>query len=129
MKQQISSRKEVALLVSSFYQLVRADELLGPIFNKAIAEDEWPAHLDKLTDFWETNLFGVRKFKGNPQFAHRKVDKENNYGIEQLHFGRWLNLWFTTIDRLFEGSRAERAKQAARKMSTGLFLAIWHGRP
>lgn len=52
-----------------------------------------------------------------------------NYSIEQTHFGVWLQLWFETIDQLFEGELAFKAKQSARKMATGQFLTIWNNRP
>ena len=72
----IESREDVSLLVHTFYSKIRKDDLLGPIFNAHISEEEWPQHLIKLTDFWETNLFGVRKFKGSPTKKHLKVDKK-----------------------------------------------------
>ena len=59
----IKNREDIHLLVNTFYSKIRKDELLGPIFNSHISENQWPHHLMKLTDFWETNLFGVRKFK------------------------------------------------------------------
>lgn len=129
MMKSIDNRKDVETLVNRFYAKIRRDDLLGPIFNSHIPEEKWPEHLSKLADFWETNLFGIPKFKGNPSQAHIKVDKNLNYGVEQKHFGRWLQLWFETIDDLFVGLRAERAKNAARKMSTGQFLMMWHNRP
>lgn len=122
---QIDNRSDINILVNSFYSKVRVDELLGPIFNAHISDDKWPEHLDKLTDFWETNLFGVAKFKGNPTQKHINVDKNLNYSIEQKHFGRWLQIWFETIDELYEGEYADKAKNSARKMSTGQYLAIW----
>lgn len=126
---EIQSRADVFLLVSNFYAQVRQDDLLAPVFKAHIAEDEWPNHLERLTDFWVTNLFGVRAFKGNPMRIHRQVDQNLEHKIDQIHFSRWLQLWFQTIDNLFEGLRAQRAKDAARKMATGLFLAIWNSRP
>lgn len=126
---QIGNRSDINILVNSFYSKVRVDELLGPIFNAHISDDKWPEHLDKLTDFWETNLFGVAKFKGNPTQKHINVDKNLNYSIEQKHFGRWLQIWFETIDELYEGEYADKAKNSARKMSTGQYLAIWQQRP
>jgi len=124
MLKQIENRKDVSLLVRNFYAKIRAHAFLGPIFNKAIAEEDWEAHLEKLTDFWETNLFGIPKFKGNPMQAHRNVDAAENHSIEMEHFGHWLQLWFSTIDEHFEGARADKAKQAARKMATGLFMGM-----
>lgn len=125
----IENRADISILVNTFYAKIRKDELLGPIFNRHIAEDEWPAHLSKLTDFWETNLLGVSKFKGNPVAAHVNVDRNLNYSIEQTHFGKWLQLWFETINQLYKGELANRAKDGARRMSTRQFMAIWNHRP
>lgn len=125
---QIKNREDVSLLVHKFYEKIRNDDLLGPIFESHIADDHWKVHLDKLTDFWETNLFGIPKFKGNPTQKHINVDKNMNHQIEQTHFGKWLQLWFETIDELFEGEYADKAKFSARKMATSQFLAIWGSR-
>ncbi len=126
---EITTRTDISLLVHTFYDKIRQEPTLGPIFNHHIAEEEWPAHLEKLTDFWESNLMGVQKFRGNPTAKHAQVDAHMNYSIDQTHFAKWLNLWFSTIDELFEGEKANQAKHMARKMSTGQFLAIWRHRP
>ncbi|HLV53224.1 MAG TPA: group III truncated hemoglobin [Cryomorphaceae bacterium] len=123
----IDDREDVSLLVNTFYAKIRRDDMLGDIFNRHV--DDWPAHLSLLTDFWESNLFRVPKFRGNPPEAHRRVDHHENNSITPEHFGRWMKLWYETVDELFVGERAEMAKALARRMSTGLFLAIWHGRP
>lgn len=125
----IETRNDVSVLVHTFYTKIRKDELLGPIFNAHIPEDKWPEHLNTLTDFWESNLFGLIKFKGDPSQKHIDVDKNLGYKIEQTHFGKWLQLWFETIDELYQGDRAIKAKLFARKMSTGQFLSIWQARP
>lgn len=125
----INNREDISQLVHTFYSKIRKNELLGPIFNRHISEEQWPEHLKKLTDFWETNLFGIAKFKGSPSAKHITVDENMNHTIEQIHFGVWLQLWFETIDQLFEGELAAKAKQSARKMSTGQFLIIWNNRP
>ena len=113
MKTDIQNRKDVNILVCSFYDEIRKDDLLGPIFNKMIPKEDWPAHLEKLTDFWETNLFGVAKFKGNPTLKHLLTDAAFNHMITQKHFDRWLSIWKKTIDNLYEGDLATRAQMAA----------------
>ncbi len=128
-KKTIENREDINRLVHAFYRRIRKDELLGPIFNSHIANEQWPAHLDKLTDFWETNLLGVPKFKGHPSQKHAAVDRNLGHTIEQVHFGTWLNLWFETIDKLYEGELADKAKESARRMANGQYLAIWHNRP
>jgi len=47
----IQNRSDVNQLVNVFYAKIRKDDLLGPIFNKHIIDEQWPEHLDKLTDF------------------------------------------------------------------------------
>ncbi|MGC1206028.1 MAG: group III truncated hemoglobin [Flavobacteriaceae bacterium] len=129
-KKDIETREDVFLLVSSFYIKVRKDAILGPFFNNGIKD--WDAHLEHLTTFWESSLFIGRKldkkYLGNPLDVHVKVDKENKNSITELHFGLWLNLWFQTIDALFEGDCAENAKRRARKMGTFLYLKIFEAR-
>ena len=116
---EIENRSDVSLLVNTFYNTIREDALLGPIFNSFLSKEQWPPHLDKLTDFWMTNLFGIPCFKGSPTAAHFKVDKNLKQGMSQDHFQHWLSLWFATIDSLFMGHLAERAKNAATMMAKG----------
>ncbi|MFK7832612.1 MAG: group III truncated hemoglobin [Winogradskyella sp.] len=125
-KEDIKTRADIFQLVSKFYEKVRKDDVLGPFFNDTIKD--WDAHLDHLTTFWESSLFLKTKYHGNPLEAHTKVDAANNNSITELHFGLWLNLWFQTIDELFEGDYAENAKRRARKMGTFLYLKIFEAR-
>lgn len=130
MKHDIKSREDIYLLVSTFYEKVRKDDVLGPFFNRVITD--WDSHIEHLTTFWETSLFMTRKlekkYQGNPLEVHVRVDKENNNTISELHFGIWLNLWFETIDELFVGDVAQNAKRRARKMGTFLYLNIFQAR-
>ncbi|MFK5972414.1 MAG: group III truncated hemoglobin [Flavobacteriaceae bacterium] len=125
-KTEINNREDVKLLVTSFYTKIRAHEILGPIFNGIITD--WDTHLDLLTDFWETQLFLKRKYHGNPVTAHQEVDDKMNHTITSEHFGLWLNLWFETLDELFEGETAWIAKNRAQKMSTMLFMQMFQHR-
>jgi len=125
-KKDIKTREDVYLLVSTFYDKVRKNEVISHFFNDTI--DNWDDHLNRLTTFWESNLFLKTKYLGNPLEVHVKVDQSNNNSISQLHFGVWLNLWIETIDELFIGDYAENAKRRARKMSTFLYLKIFEAR-
>ncbi|WP_179334616.1 group III truncated hemoglobin [Winogradskyella costae] len=122
----IKNREDIFLLVSKFYDKVRQDDKLGPYFNETIKD--WEQHLEHLTTFWESSLFLKTKYYGNPLEAHTKVDAAFNNNITELHFGIWLNLWFQTIDELFEGDYAENAKRRARKMGTFMYMNIFAAR-
>lgn len=126
MRKQIENRADVSFLVHQFYAKIRADEEIGFYFNEMISD--WDAHLEKLTDFWETNLFGVRKYKGNPHAVHNEVDAHFDEKITTNEFGIWLNHWFQTIDEHFDGENAETLKRRARKMSTFLYMSMFQHR-
>jgi hemoglobin len=122
----IKNREDIHLLVSSFYEKVKKDDILGPFFTGKILD--WDKHIDHLTDFWESSLFLKTKFNGDPLKKHIEVDVENSNSIGPEHFGIWLNLWYQTVDELFKGDFAENAKRRARKMGTFLYLKIFEAR-
>jgi hemoglobin len=125
-KKDISGREDVYLLVSSFYEKVRNNEVLRPFFDGKIKD--WDAHLERLTTFWESSLLLKTKYNGNPLEVHVSVDRESGHKISELHFGTWINLWIETINEHFEGEYAENAKSRARKMGTFLYLKIFESR-
>lgn len=126
MKTDIKNRNDLSQLVHSFYDKIRANDEIGPFFNETI--QDWDEHLEKLTDFWENNLFSVRKYSGNPALVHVAVDQKFNHKINPNLFGLWLNLWFETLEELFEGENVETLKFRARKMGTVFMMAIYENR-
>ncbi len=125
-KIELKSREEIAILVDKFYARIREDAQIGHFFNEVITD--WDEHLEKLTDFWESQLFFEKHFTGNPIAAHNKVDAIFDHSISMEHFGYWLRLWLDTIDTCFTGEKAEMAKHRARNMSTWLFMKIFEAR-
>lgn len=126
MKKDISTREDLLALVKAFYEKIKKDKTLGPIFIKII--HDWPKHIEHITDFWQSQLLFNKRYRGNPAEAHIKVDQAEQGGITPEHFGLWMNLWFETIDEMFGGEVANRAKHNARKMNTHLYLKIWEAR-
>lgn len=110
MKDKITSLKEIMLLVNSFYDKVKKDELLGPIFNN-IVQNNWEPHLKKMYRFWETVLLNNHTYHGSPFAPHAKLP------IAAKHFDRWLELFLETIDANFVGEKANEAKWRAQKMA------------
>ena len=129
-KQDLDQRDNIEKLVRTFYGRVRQDELLGPFFNGTITTEEaWESHYDLLISFWELNLLGKQGFDGNPAQAHHGVDKHFRNSISTAHFDRWVALWSTAIDELFEGEMAEKAKTKAAGMAKGMYKKILDKRP
>lgn len=60
----------IAALVARFYGKARQDPLIGPLFNRAVAD--WDEHLAKLSDFWSSVMLTTGRYRGNPIAAHLK---------------------------------------------------------
>ncbi|HZJ37496.1 MAG TPA: group III truncated hemoglobin [Gillisia sp.] len=110
MKNEILNIGDVKQLVDTFYDKVREDALLNPIFNNVIQE-HWPEHLEKMYKFWQTILLEEHTYFGSPFVPHAKLP------VEKEHFDRWLQLFFSNIDDQFKGEKAEEAKWRAKKMA------------
>jgi len=110
----IATRTDLEGLVNTFYDCVRADEILGPIFDD-VAHTDWDRHLPKMYDFWETVVFGASGFRGNPLAVHRELARRVPLGGRE--FERWLSLFHQSVDTLFSGPRAEETKVRASRIA------------
>ncbi len=108
-KPDIRDLKDIILFVDDFYDQVRNDKLIGPIFDDVIKD--WGPHLQKMYQFWNAAIFGVPGFKGNPFARHAPLP------IDETHFERWLQLFRQTIDSHFEGPMATDTKTRAEIMA------------
>lgn len=105
----LESRAQLEQLVHRFYARVRQDPLIGPVFND-VARVNWEEHLPKITDFWDTLLFGTARYRGRPFPPHVPLD------LRAEHFERWLSLFALTVDELFTGFKADEIKSRARQI-------------
>lgn len=81
------SVETITRVVHGFYDDVRNDFLLGPVFDRAL-HGRWDAHLQRLIDFWSTIALGTRSFSGDVLGKHMALE-----GITPAHFAAWLGLW------------------------------------
>lgn len=110
-------------LVNEFYRRVRADPLIGPVFNKAIGD--WQEHLDKLQAFWSSVMLTSGRYKGRPLPAHIKHADE----ISGASFERWLAIWKETSDELLDPDSAAALQEKAGRIAESLSLGIQFSRP
>ena len=103
----------LAGLVDRFYDKVRADPALGPVFNAAV--HDWPAHKQLLTSFWSSVALGTRSYRGNPMAVHRAQP-----GISAAHFTRWLQLWRETTAEMFAPEAARTLQGYAERIGESL---------
>ncbi|HEY0853458.1 MAG TPA: group III truncated hemoglobin [Devosia sp.] len=111
---------QLRTLIDAFYERVRADERLGPIFAAHVSD--WEAHSERLTDFWSSLMLGSGRYKGNPFAMHQPFAGDLDVAL----FERWLELWaLTTAEQFPEDLAAEfqrKARRVAESLKAGLLF-------
>src|SRR5690606_27554223 len=102
-------------LVHGFYAKVRADRLLGPVFEARIAD--WEPHLRQMCAFWSSVALMSGRYEGRPMQKHLPLP------IDARHFDRWLALFAETAAELCPPAAAahfvERAQRIAESLELG----------
>ena len=101
MNREIESVDDIRLMVDVFYECARKDELLAPIFRKI--KDSAP-HKEMLYRYWENQILNESLGQDEPFPEHISLM------FSTQHFIRWLGLFLHTIDTLYSGAIADKAK-------------------
>lgn len=99
----IQSKEDVTFLVDKFYEAVLTNETLAPFFKHLNFEK----HLPKMIHFWSFVLLD------EPGYTTNVTEKHEEMPLSMDLFNLWVNLFKQTVDELFEGEKAELAKQRA----------------
>ncbi|MDZ7778742.1 MAG: group III truncated hemoglobin [Gemmatimonadota bacterium] len=100
----------IRAMVETFYERIREDEALGPIFESHIG-GTWPEHMDRMVDFWSSVLLGTARFRGNPAARHHAMAE-----LRPEHFDRWLELFEEVLGEIFAEPDATDILWRARRM-------------
>lgn len=106
-------------LIKPFYIDVRQHAVIGPVFNAQISD--WPAHLDKITEFWALQTGGPSRYRGGFAGAHLAL------GLQPEHFQHWLGLWEFNAARQLPAREAAEMTALAHEFGRRLF-AVTQGR-
>jgi hemoglobin len=109
----------VHAVVHGFYDDIREDDLLGPIFTGHIAAQDWPVHLGKMCDFWSATLLRTDRYEGRPLSPHLAIPE-----LQERHFHRWLSLFRRTVERLCPPEVADLFLDRAMRIAHSFRLAI-----
>ena len=109
-KNDIRRIEDIRILVFTFYERVKNDDLLSNVINDQTIPN-WPDHLALMCEFWQTILLNKEPYKGTP--AKKHVD----LSIGNQHFDRWITVFHQTLDDLYSGPVTEEAKFYAHKMA------------
>lgn len=115
-RDELCSEEEVTKLVYDFYDLVRADSTLGPIFNEHI--QDWDKHLGRMVQFWSSMLRGSGTYNGTPMPVHIALPD-----LSAELFQQWLGLFHQTVQAIPNRAFAEKAEEFAHRIARSL----WYG--
>lgn len=114
------SEDGIRRLVDAFYDKVRLDAELAPIFLRAIPGD-WEPHLTRMYAFWSSVMLTTGRYKGNPVVKHLVIP-----GIQPHLFERWLALFNETCGELFVDGVSEEFRAKAARIAESLKLALFY---
>lgn len=106
-------------VVGLFYAKAREDDIIGPVFKKAVPDERWQAHLDTIVDFWSSMLLGTRRYDGRPIPKHLALDI-----LEDIHFKRWLALFRMTVNEICPPDIAEMFVDRSEKVGNSFRINI-----
>ena len=121
MKKDIADRKDIELLMNTFYGKLLADERIGYIFTD-VAKLDLTTHIPIIADFWESVLLNNNVYHNNAMKVHLELNERT--ALTKEHFDVWLAHFNATMDGLFEGDVATLAKQRARSVATLMQIKI-----
>jgi hemoglobin len=104
-------------LVHAFYDRIRADAVLGPIFAREIGD--WEPHLAKMCDFWSSVVLMTKRYDGRPVPAHVKIE-----GLDYPHFERWLEMFAATAREVCPPAAADLFIDRAGRIAQSLRLSL-----
>jgi hemoglobin len=106
----------IEILVRRFYEKVRADELLGPVFETRI--HDWEPHLKRMCAFWSSVALMTGRYHGTPMAKHLPLP------IDAEHFDRWLSLFEETAKETCAAKAANHFIERARRIAESLEIGI-----
>lgn len=107
-------------LVHGFYDRVRTDPLLGPVFADRITD--WGPHLEKMVDFWSSVALMTGRYHGAPMPKHLPLP------VEGEHFDRWLDLFRQTAFEVCPPQGAEWVIERAERIAGSIHINILDAR-
>jgi hemoglobin len=103
-------------LVRGFYDRVRSDDLLGPIFASRISD--WEPHLQQICAFWSSVALMSGRYHGQPMRKHLRLP------VDSRHFDRWLALFAQTARDLCPPTAADHFIERAHRIADSIELGV-----
>ena len=107
-------------LVHGFYDRVRTDPLLGPVFAERITD--WGPHLEKMVEFWSSVALMTGRYHGAPMPKHLPLP------VEGEHFDRWLDLFRQTAFEVCPPQGAAWVIERAERIAGSIHMNILDAR-
>lgn len=107
-------------LVHEFYDRVRRDPLLAPVFDEWIVD--WGPHLEKMVEFWSSVALMTGRYHGAPMPKHLPLP------VEAAHFERWLDLFRASAQETCPPAGADWVIERAERIAGSIHMNIQDAR-
>lgn len=121
----IENQEDLYLLVDEFYKKLLADPSISYIFTEVV-KIKILEHLPILVTFWSQAILGTGGYTKNLTEIHLDIDRKEHLTPEL--FNTWLGHFYTTVDELFQGTKAEQIKTQALSIATIMQIKIINNR-
>ncbi|MEZ5814000.1 MAG: group III truncated hemoglobin [Alphaproteobacteria bacterium] len=113
----------IKMLVDRFYEKVRRDKTLGPVFDAVIGHGDaaWIPHLEKMYCFWSAVMLTSGRYHGNPLQKHKDMPPFN-----EALFDTWLALFEETVHEIHTGAAALDYIEKSQRIAKSLKLALYY---
>ncbi|RDU58463.1 group III truncated hemoglobin [Helicobacter sp. MIT 99-5507] len=93
------NKESIDKLMDIFYDKIKSDNNLGPIFKSKIGESKeaWDKHKDKISNFWQGQILGEGNYRRQPMKTHIELPP-----FPQEFFNIWLDLFSQSLDLVFD---------------------------
>lgn len=122
MKSDISTRENIKLIITKFYDKLLVDEKMMPFFKEIVQKNQLEHHLEIIMDFWNDILFDTNVYQSNVMQKH--LNKDAFVKFQKEHFAIWVSYFSETIDTYFEGNNAQIMKTRAASIATVMKLKM-----
>ena len=116
------TQENIKTLMDTFYDAIRKDKDLGPIFHASIGTDAiaWENHKEKIARFWRQMILGENVFNGQPLKKHIELPP-----FPREFFDQWLKLFSVSLSQIYIPEVANEFLSKAQMIAQRFQIAMY----
>lgn len=117
----IQCKADIETFIDAFYARLLNDPQLAPLFLD-VARIDLSVHQPLIVSYWEKLLLGGKEYRRHTMNIHRQL--HHKQALKAADFERWLGYFHATMDSLYNGDTADRAKRIAATIAANMQASL-----